>query len=326
EALIHEEKAKISAYLLMNNIDDLFYTAPEVSCVKKYGQEANRDCNAVRPELPKYTKVTKRKPDIVDFPKSHFQKRFFLKMKFSKIKNSKFSPCGIYMSELIVKMTIQCCDTKVSQQPKAIKFKEKPDKCKETYISKEIDTKLISRLVKSRLAKAEQSQDHKLIIQQESFEEHLYLVKEMQIDNEICNESNGVNVYVVGGFGILWIRNPLKWISNPESTQVDFGSLKILNDNYLINQEYPFISRQVFNELIDKYLDKKSLARRRKTFISQTDYDLIITVLREPANPSLETPKDQYWIKNSFSCGSWELKQIQTLKSLLFLKTKMGQN
>ncbi|CAG8686661.1 18024_t:CDS:2, partial [Cetraspora pellucida] len=127
EVLIYEGKAKISAYLLINNIDNLFYAAPEVSCVKKYGQE-NIDCNAVRPELLKYTKVTKRKPNIVNFPKLHFQERFFLKMKFSKIKNSKFSLCGIYMSELIVKMTIQCCDTKISQQPKAIKLKEKLNK------------------------------------------------------------------------------------------------------------------------------------------------------------------------------------------------------
>ncbi|CAG8622260.1 11722_t:CDS:2, partial [Racocetra persica] len=50
-----------------------------------------------------------------------------------------------------------------------------------------------------------------------------------------------------------------------------------------IQEEYPFILRQY-----------------RKIFISQIDYDFIITVLREPANMSLGTAKDRYWIKNSF--------------------------
>ncbi|CAG8768192.1 5614_t:CDS:2, partial [Racocetra persica] len=65
-------------------------------------------------------------------------------------------------------------------------------------------------------------------------------------------------------------------------------------------EEYPFISRETFNNLIKKYLESKSLNRRRKTFILQTDYDLIISVLRDPNNLNLGTPKDRHWIKNSF--------------------------
>ena len=52
--------------------------------------------------------------------------------------------------------------------------------------------------------------------------------------------------------------------------------------------------------MVNKYLEKKSPSRHRKTFIFCDDYDLIILVLREPSNTKIETAKDRNWIKDTF--------------------------
>ncbi|CAG8757123.1 10351_t:CDS:1, partial [Racocetra fulgida] len=77
-------------------------------------------------------------------------------------------------------------------------------------------------------------------------------------------------------------------------------------------EEYLFILRETFNNLIKKYLESKSLNRHCKTFILQTDYDLIISILCEPNNVNLETSKDQHWIKNSF-----QLQELRTKTNLI---------
>ncbi|RIB26192.1 hypothetical protein C2G38_2163949 [Gigaspora rosea] len=73
---------------------------------------------------------------------------------------------------------------------------------------------------------------------------------------------------------------------------------------------------------------RKSLSRRRKTFISTTDYDLIIAVLHEPntGNVNLETPKDRHWIKNTF-----QLRELGTVNNpntqiITVAKNEMVQN
>ena len=66
------------------------------------------------------------------------------------------------------------------------------------------------------------------------------------------------------------------------------------------NQEYPFLPKNLFNDLVNKYLENKSPSRRRKTFISRDDYDLIISVLHEPSNTKIGTAKDRNWIKDTF--------------------------
>jgi hypothetical protein len=65
-------------------------------------------------------------------------------------------------------------------------------------------------------------------------------------------------------------------------------------------EEYSFFPKKLFDDLANKYLEKKSPNRRRKTFISCSDYDLIISVLREPNNTKIGTAKDRNWIKGSF--------------------------
>ena len=65
------------------------------------------------------------------------------------------------------------------------------------------------------------------------------------------------------------------------------------------SHDYPFLSRNAFEELLDKFLDSKSVNRRRKTFITREDFDFCIRVLQKPANTKIGNAKERYWAKKT---------------------------
>lgn len=60
------------------------------------------------------------------------------------------------------------------------------------------------------------------------------------------------------------------------------------------SQDYPFLSRNAFDNLVSKYLDCKSVNRQRKTFITREDFDFCIKVLQDPANTIIGNAKDRH--------------------------------
>jgi hypothetical protein len=64
--------------------------------------------------------------------------------------------------------------------------------------------------------------------------------------------------------------------------------------------EYPFMSRNAFDELVTDFLKECNPAYRRKAVITQDDYDMIIEILKEPEDTSLATSKERFWVKTNF--------------------------
>ncbi|KAF0439684.1 retrotransposon nucleocapsid protein [Gigaspora margarita] len=85
--------------------------------------------------------------------------------------------------------------------------------------------------------------------------------------------------------------------------------------------EYPFLSRDAFENLLAKYLDSKSVNRRRKTFITREDFDFCIKVLQTPTDTTTGTAKDYYWAKKLFT-----LRDLGTLANPIIQLIKLDSN
>jgi len=79
-------------------------------------------------------------------------------------------------------------------------------------------------------------------------------------------------------------------------TSLTFGRGSLLIPRVM--EEYPFMSRNAFNQLAADFL--KTCKRIRKAVITEDDYNLIIRILKDPDNTSTATPKERYWAKTSF--------------------------
>ncbi|CAG8734897.1 24730_t:CDS:2, partial [Racocetra persica] len=64
--------------------------------------------------------------------------------------------------------------------------------------------------------------------------------------------------------------------------------------------DFPFFSRIAFDQLVSEFLSSHNPMQRRKAIITQEDYDLIISILKNPTNTSNGTAKDRLWAKNNF--------------------------
>ncbi|CAG8762274.1 18992_t:CDS:1 [Gigaspora rosea] len=66
-------------------------------------------------------------------------------------------------------------------------------------------------------------------------------------------------------------------------------------------QEYLFLSRDAFKNLLAEYLDSKSANRKCKTFNTHEDFDFCIKVLQNPTDTTIGTAKDCNWAKKLFT-------------------------
>ncbi|CAG8757000.1 6072_t:CDS:2, partial [Gigaspora rosea] len=66
------------------------------------------------------------------------------------------------------------------------------------------------------------------------------------------------------------------------------------------NREFPFLTRAAFDQLISEFLSSHKPSQQRKAIITQTDYDLIVSILKNPNNTSNGNANDHFWAKNNF--------------------------
>ncbi|CAG8597898.1 10397_t:CDS:1 [Dentiscutata heterogama] len=66
------------------------------------------------------------------------------------------------------------------------------------------------------------------------------------------------------------------------------------------NSDLSFISRAAFDQLVSEFLSSRKPKQQRKAIITQKDYDLIISILKNPKDMSNGTAKDRFWAKNNF--------------------------
>ena len=64
--------------------------------------------------------------------------------------------------------------------------------------------------------------------------------------------------------------------------------------------EYPFILHQIFDNLIEQYIEKLAPNKKEKALIDQEKLQKIKDVLLNPQNTTLYTPTFQFWAKNKF--------------------------
>ena len=77
-----------------------------------------------------------------------------------------------------------------------------------------------------------------------------------------------------------------------------------------MSEEFSFLSRTEFDQLVRDFLKGQKRAQQRKSIITQEDYDLLIKILKDPEDVSNGNAKDRYWAKNNFY-----LRDIGTLQN-----------
>ncbi|ORX56192.1 hypothetical protein DM01DRAFT_1285243, partial [Hesseltinella vesiculosa] len=71
------------------------------------------------------------------------------------------------------------------------------------------------------------------------------------------------------------------------------------DDDYLDDQEkYP--SLQVFQGIVQDYLQNLSTKKRDKALVDQQRYELILKVLQDPRNTAVSTAQFRFWVKKMF--------------------------
>ncbi|CAG8469475.1 34604_t:CDS:1, partial [Racocetra persica] len=63
--------------------------------------------------------------------------------------------------------------------------------------------------------------------------------------------------------------------------------------------DFPFILRAAFDQLVSEFLSSRKPKQQRKAIITQEDYDLIISILKNPKDVSNGTAKHHFWAKNN---------------------------
>ncbi|CAG8826486.1 37502_t:CDS:1, partial [Gigaspora margarita] len=66
------------------------------------------------------------------------------------------------------------------------------------------------------------------------------------------------------------------------------------------NGVFPFLTRTAFDQLISEFLSSRKPSQQRKAIITQTDYDLIVSILKNLNNTSNGNANDWFWAKNNF--------------------------
>lgn len=72
----------------------------------------------------------------------------------------------------------------------------------------------------------------------------------------------------------------------------------------LIQNEYPFLALQTFNEILNTYLLTLKEKSRSKALITESMAEEYLQILSNPQNTSIGTPETRHWIKSNFSYQS----------------------
>jgi hypothetical protein len=93
----------------------------------------------------------------------------------------------------------------------------------------------------------------------------------------------------------------------------------------IVMEEFTFMSRCAFDNLVSAFLESRKPAFKRKSIITQKDYDLFIRILKNPDDKSNGTAKDRHWVKNGFylrDIGTPENPIVQ----LMAINSREGQD
>ncbi|CAG8803851.1 23662_t:CDS:1, partial [Gigaspora margarita] len=91
------------------------------------------------------------------------------------------------------------------------------------------------------------------------------------------------------------------------------------------NREFPFLTCATFDQLISEFLSSRKPSQRRKAIITQIDYDLIVSILKNPNNTSNRNVNDWFWAKNNFYLCDIGMSQNSIIQLMEKQKKKLDR-